>query len=316
MKYFELNSGQSIPAVGLGTWKAEGEAARTAVSSALRTGYRHIDCAWLYGNEKQVGQGIADVLAEGVVPRERLFVTSKLWNSFFRPQDVERGLEDSLTKLGLEYVDLYLLHWPMPLRPGTGVPQSPEDFVRLTELPLERTWDALIKLKERGLVRAIGVSNFGPRRLKALIASTGFAPAVNQVELHPYNPWPELLDTCAECGVHATAYAPLGSLDRPAFMKQPDEPHLLDHPVVEETAANLGVTPAQLLIAWAIARGTSAIPKSTHPGRIAENLAAADLTLPATALAALSGIPQRFRFVNPTPMFIQGVNYEGDSFWD
>jgi alcohol dehydrogenase (NADP+) len=304
-----------MPALGLGTWKSADDAAYRAVKHALAVGYRHIDCAWIYLNEEQVGRAVRESLTEGVLTREELFVTSKLWNSFHDPADVEPGCRESLAKLGLDYVDLYLMHWPMAYPRSVMMPESREDFVPLSELPLATTWHAMARLVDAGLARAIGVSNFSVSKIRGLLDAGGPLPAVNQVELHPYNPQPELLAGCAELGVHVTAYSPLGSADRPDMMRGSDDPILLEHPVVRETAAAEGITPAQLLIAWALARGTSVIPKSENPKRIEENFAAAEIELSAGARAALDGIEQRFRYVNPEGMFIPGVTYEGESFW-
>jgi alcohol dehydrogenase (NADP+) len=317
MKRFELNDGHSIPALGLGTWKAaSGDETYAAVKTAIAVGYRHIDCAMLYANEADVGRAIQDSIKDGVVRREDLFVTSKYWNSAHSAAGVQSSLRNSLTDLGLEYLDLYLMHWPIALRDGVTLPSGPKDFIPLSECTLASTWAATEGVKAAGLCRSIGVSNFGPQRLSAFIETVDTPPAVNQVELHPYNPQPELLSTCESLGVHLTAYSPLGSLDRPAMMKQANEPALLHSDLVTGIATDLGVTPAQVLIAWAISRGTSVIPKSANPERIAQNLAAAEVTLPDTAKQALDSVEARFRFVDPKGLFIKGVNFDGDSFWD
>ena len=311
---FPLNDGHAIPALGLGTWKSADDDAYRAVKEALRVGYQHIDGAWIYGNEEQVGRALAESVAEGVVAREDVFVTTKLWNCFHRPEDVEKGCRESLAKLGLEQVDLYLVHWPIAFRPGVIMPEDEEGFLPLSEAPLAATWEAMLALREKGLAKSVGVSNVSPSTLRQLVADTGVAPAVNQVELHPYNPQPELMATCAELGVHLTAYSPLGSMDRPPTRKGEDEPPLLKSPKVAAVADAEGLTPAQLLIAWAIARGTSVIPKSTNAGRIAENFAAGEATPGADALAALDAIETRYRYVNPSSLLRPGITHDGD-FW-
>ncbi|MBE7382771.1 MAG: aldo/keto reductase [Leptolyngbya sp. SIO1E4] len=315
MKTFTLNDGNVIPAFGLGTWKSHEGDAYQAVKEALRIGYHHIDGAWIYGNEAEVGRGICESIAAGVIAREDVFVTSKLWNSFHAPEAVEAGCRETLTAFGLDYLDLYLMHWPVAFRPGTVMPQDPEGFWPLPEMPLAKTFEAMVKLRDQGLVKSVGVSNFSISKLERLIAACGVTPAVNQVELHPYHPQTELLAYCRKQGIHLTAYSPLGSRDRPDSMKAVDEPPLLDNETVKSIAAEEGLTPGQLLIAWAIDRGTSVIPKSTHPDRIAQNLAAASHTLSAKARSAIDAIDIHFRYVNPQSWFIPGVTYEGSGFW-
>ncbi|NER82524.1 MAG: aldo/keto reductase [Leptolyngbya sp. SIO1D8] len=304
-----------MPAFGLGTWKSHKGDAHQAVKEAIRIGYRHIDGAWIYQNEEEVGQAICESIAAGVVAREDLFVTSKLWNSFHAPEDVATGCRETLTALGLEYVDLYLIHWPVAFRPGILMPDKPEGFWPLPEMPLAKTFEAMLQLKEQGLVKSVGVSNFSISKLQQLIAESGAVPTVNQVELHLYNPQNDLLAYCGDQGSHLTAYSPLGSRDRPDSMKANNEPPLLENETVQAIAATEGLTPAQLLIAWAIDRGTSVIPKSANPVRIAENLQAASHTLSSQARDQLNQIDVQFRYVNPTGWFLPGVTYQGNDFW-
>jgi alcohol dehydrogenase (NADP+) len=315
MKTFTLNDGNAIPALGLGTWKSQEDSAYQAVKEALRIGYRHIDGAWIYENETEVGRAIRESITEGVVTRDEVFLTSKLWNSFHAPDDVEKGCRDTLTMLGLEYVDLYLMHWPIAFRSGTVLPEGREGFWSLSEVPLAKTFEAMLKLCDKGLVKSVGVSNFSVSKLEQLSIQSGVVPTVNQVELHPYNPQNELLDYCRDNSIHLTAYSPLGSLDRPAQMKRSDEPPLLENQVVKSVAAEEGLTPGQLLIAWAIDRGTSVIPKSTNPDRIAQNFAAGSHALSAKAREKLDGIDTRFRYLDLQDWFIPGVTYQGGDFW-
>ncbi len=317
MKRFELNDGHSIPALGLGTWKAaSGDETYAAVKTAISVGYRHIDCAMLYGNEADVGRAIGDCIQDGVVQREELFITSKYWNSAHSAAGVQSSLRTSLQDLGLEYLDLYLMHWPIAFRDGVILPSGPRDFLSLSDCTLASTWAATEQVKAAGLCRSIGVSNFGPKRLSAFIETVQTVPAVNQVELHPYNPQAGLLETCTKHGVHLTAYSPLGSLDRPPMMKQANEPPLLKSDLVTSLAKELDVAPAQVLIAWALSRGTSVIPKSANPERIAQNLAATEVVLPDEAKKALDSIEARFRYVDPTGFYVKGINFDGESFWD
>ena len=315
MKTVTLNDGNVIPAFGLGTWKSHENSAYRAVKEALRIGYRHIDGAWIYGNEAEVGRAIRESIEADVVAREDIFLTSKLWNSFHAPADVESGCRETLKLLGLDYLDLYLIHWPVAFRPGIVMPQDSEGFWPLPEVPLAKTFEALVQLRDKGLVKSVGVSNFSISKLEQLIVESGVVPAVNQVELHPYNPQAELLNYCREKGIHLTAYSPLGSRDRPDSMKDSNEPPLLENEAITAIAAEEGLTPAQLLIAWAMDRGTSVIPKSTNPDRIAQNLTAASHTLSAKARSAIDNIGIHFRYVNPQSWFIPGVTYEGGDFW-
>lgn len=315
MKTYKLNDGNKIPAFGLGTWKSPEGEVRQAVKEALRVGYRHIDGAWIYQNEKEVGQGIHEAIDAEIVTREEIFVTSKLWNTFHDPDDVEKGCQETLTALGLDYIDLFLMHWPIAFRPGKSQHKAPEDFLPLAEMLLSKTFEAMLKLREKNLVKSVGVSNFTVSKLKQLIDESGAVPAMNQVELHPYNPQTELLAYCREQGICVTAYSPLGSSDRPDSMKAKDEPPLLENETVKATADKEGVTPAQLLIAWALSRDTVVIPKSTNAGRIAQNLAATEHNLSDEARAALDNIDIRYRYVSPKGWFFPGITYEGESFW-
>ncbi|MEO1394719.1 MAG: aldo/keto reductase [Cyanobacteria bacterium J06634_5] len=315
MKSIMLRDGNTIPAFGLGTWKSPKGEVRKAVAEALRVGYRHIDAAWIYQNEAEVGAGINDAIQAGDVTREDMFVTSKLWNTFHAPEAVETGCQETLSALGLEYLDLYLIHWPVAFKPGIEQHNSREDFWSITELPLSETFSAMLKLRDKGLVKSVGVSNCGLSILKKLVAESDEAPAMNQIELHPYNRQTALLQYCHDNNIAVTAYSPLGSGDRPQSMKQKGEPPLLENEVVNAIATKEGITPAQLLIAWAIDRDTVVIPKSTNPDRIAENLAAATHTLSSEARSALDNIDIQYRYVSPNAWFIPGVTYEGDSFW-
>ncbi len=300
MKRFGLVGGGSIPALGLGTWLSPAGEVGPVIREAIRQGYRHIDCARAYGNEAEIGKALEAAFAAGDVRREDLFVTSKLWNDAHEPDRVRPALERTLKDLRLDHLDLYLIHWPVALKPKTGAPKSADDFFDPTTLPVLATWRALEACAREGLVRHLGVSNFGPRRVEELVASAEVPVAVNQVERHPLLAQRDLLARCAAHDVHVTAYAPLGSRGRPASMANPEEPNLFQHPVIARIAEGRHATPAQVLLAWGIARGTSVIPKTTHPDRLRENLAAADLALPPEDLGALDALDRGHRFVDGT----------------
>ncbi len=316
MRTLSFQGGDTMPALGLGTWQSRPDAVYEAVKEALRIGYRHIDCAFIYGNETEVGRALEESFAAGVCRREELWITSKLWNNAHHPEHVRPALQNTLAALRLDYLDLYLMHWPVALRAEVSLPAQPEDYIPLEELPVATTWAAMEPLVEAGLCRHIGVSNFSVKKLAGLLEVAERKPEVNQVELHPYLPQNPLVDFCAAQGVHITAYSPLGSPGRPAGLKAADEPRLLEDAVVASVAARREVSPAQVLIAWSLHRGLSVIPKSVNPGRIAQNLAAAEVELDAADLAALAGLDRGRRYVTGVFWTTPGSPYTLENLWD
>jgi len=304
-----------MPALGLGTWKSEPEEVYRAVRSAIEVGYRHIDCAAIYLNEEEVGRALVDAFQAGDAKREEMWITSKLWNDSHAPEHVRPALETSLKKLQLDHLDLYLIHWPVALRHGIELPRGPEDFLSVSEVPLASTWEAMLKVSGQGLARQVGVSNFSKRKIEQVHNATGQTPAVNQIELHPYLQQDTLVAACSELGVAVTAYSPLGSPDSAAMMGRDDDILLTQHPTVAQIAHAHGATPGQVLIAWALARGTSVIPKSVNPGRIAENWAARDLTLTLADMTAIAALDRHQRMVDGRFWFI-GETYSPQTLWD
>lgn len=281
----KLITSASIPVVGLGTWKSEKGQVRTAVIEAIRAGYRHIDAAAVYGNEAEVGDALNQVWSEGVVTREDVFVTSKLWNTDHGR--VRGACLKTLKDLQLNYLDLYLIHWPYSGRPGPSV--AP---------PLAATWAAMEALVDEGLVRAIGVSNFSVKKTAALIEGARVVPAVNQVEAHPYWRNQELIDFCHSKSIHVTAYSPLGSPDSAGIMQRADDtPSVMRDPLVVQIAQRTGKSVAQVLIRWAVQRGTSVLPKSVHPERIAANFDVFDWQLSDADFKALSSLELQMRML-------------------
>ncbi|KAI8384269.1 NADP-dependent oxidoreductase domain-containing protein [Radiomyces spectabilis] len=287
---FQLNTGQTIPAIGLGTWQSKPNEVYHAVLAALESGYRHIDTAYVYRNEKQVGQAIKD----SGIPRDQLFITTKLWNTSHRPELVASALEQSLDNLQLDYIDLYLMHWPIAFQPSERmVPKDENGEIALDSVDFCATYAAMEKLDKKK-VRAIGVSNFSIPNLQKLLATAKIIPAVNQVELHPYLPQKELLKFCHEENIHVTAYSPLGSTDSP----------LIQEPIVLEVANKYNTTPAQVLISWGIQRKCSVIPKSVTPSRIKQNKETIQLELSdIQRLDQLSQSEHARRLVDPSPFW-------------
>jgi alcohol dehydrogenase (NADP+) len=316
MTHFTFSNGDRMPMLGLGTWKSAPGEVLTAVREALALGWRHVDCAPIYGNEAEVGQALAEAFAAGSVRREELWLTSKLWNDAHAPEAVEPALRKTLSDLRVEQLDLFLIHWPVVFRPGIGFPQSGADFLPLAECPLADTWAAMEAVRDAGLCRHIGVSNFSVAKLAGLVGQARTRPEVNQVELHPYLQQPALLAWCAAQGVHLTAYSPLGSPDRPGRLQAEQAPVLLEDPVVRGIAERHGAAPAQVLLAWSLQRGVSAVPKSVNPARLAQNLAAADLDLTPEDMAALAGLDRHARYISGDLWAPPGSPYTLANLWD
>ena len=263
-----LNNGVEMPQLGFGVWQVPDDEAETAVATALEAGYRSIDTAAIYGNEEGVGKAVA---ASGI-PRQDLFVTTKLWNSDHGYDATLRAFDTSLEKLGLEYVDLYLIHWPLPSR---GL------FVE--------TYKAFEKIYADGRAKAIGVSNFLPEHLRTLLAATSVIPAVNQIEMHPHLQQHGARDFHAEQGIATEAWSPLGQ-----------GKGLLEVPAIVAIAQKHGRTPAQIVLRWHVQLGNIAIPKSVTPSRIRENIEVFDFSLDDEDLAAISALNEDRR-IGPDP---------------
>nr|CDS26971.1 aldo keto reductase family 1 member B4 [Hymenolepis microstoma] len=265
----KLNSGYEIPQIAFGTFEAPRDEVYKAVKEAFDAGYRHIDCAMLYANEKEVGQAIAESMEKHNLKREDIFVTSKLWCDRHDPKDVKRSCEESLKDLGLEYLDLYLIHWPVSfhLRGDVGFDFNDSSRLVLEDHKLEDTWREMEKLVPAGLAKSVGVSNFNKRQLEHIIKHGTMLPAVNQIEVHLHWLNTKLIDFCHSKGIQVEAYAPFGS---PGFIKEKFESLFQLKPVVE-IANKHKVTPAQVLIRHALQRNIVVIAKSVTPERIHKN---------------------------------------------
>ncbi len=316
MENLTFKNGDKMPAIGLGTWKSDPGEVYDAVVSAIESGYRHIDCAAIYGNEKEVGEALQKVFSDDTVKREDLWVTSKLWNNSHRQEQVIPALENTLKDLQLEYVNLYLMHWPVALKEGTAFPKSADDFLSLEEVPISKTWSGLERAQQEGLAKHIGVSNFSEKKIKEIIQHGTSKPEMNQVEMHPYLQQKELVAYCKEEGIHMTAYSPLGSGDRPARSKKEDAPVLMDDKTIHKIAEQHDCSPAQVLISWAVQRGTSVIPKSVNPKRIQQNINAAKVNLSDEDMKTIAGLDKHYRFIDGAFWAMEGNSYSLAGLWD
>lgn len=287
----KLNNGVELPLFGLGTWQSPADEVSRAVEHALRKGYRLIDTATIYGNEQDVGLGIKN----SNVAREDFFLTTKLWNSDHDPKHVPVALDESLKRLGVEYVDLYLMHYPCALDKA----KSLEGEIEVRDIDYAETWRAMEKLLDTGKVRAIGVSNFSKQEMENLLQSCTVKPAVHQMEMHPYLKQDEFLQWHNDHGIHVTAYSAFGN-QNPTYQLA-EEPRILSHPKVVGLAGKIGKTPAQVLVAWALKRGTSVIPKSITTSRIDENLIGATTELTDEEFAIVDGLGYCIRYCDYGP---------------
>ena len=316
MKMLSFANGETIPIIGLGTWKANSGEVYRAVKEAVRSGYRHIDCAPIYGNEAEVGRALSELFKSDEIERDQLWVTSKLWNNAHAPQDVEPALVKTLADLGLENLDLYLIHWPVLIERELLYPTSGKDLVSLDQIPISETWKAMEALVDKGLCKHIGVSNFSVAKIEILLESARIRPEMNQVELHPYLQQTKMVQYCAAESIHLTAYAPLGSADRPIQLKAENEPVLLDDPVIRDIAEKYSATAAQILISWAIHRNVAVIPKSIHPERLKENLESAKISLSTADLAELERLDRHHRYITGSFWAMEGSPYTLENLWD
>ena len=295
--------------MGLGTWKMPKADAPGMVQEAIRVGYRHLDCACDYGNEVEVGAGIAAALKAGLCRREDLWVTSKLWNTYHEPKHVRAACERSLRDLGLDVLDLYLVHFPIALAyvpfeeryPPEWFfdPTAAQPVMKPVNVPYADTWGAMEELQRAGLVKRIGVCNLTISLLREVLSGCSIRPAVHQMEMHPYLAQPRQVRYCQQEKIAVTAFSPLGAPSYvPLGMAKADD-SVLNDPVVKSIALAHGKSTAQTVLRWGVQRGCAVIPKTRQPTRLVENLAVFDFALTAAEMDAISALDRHQRYNDP-----------------
>lgn len=315
-----LASGARMPALGLGTFGSD-HAAPTQIAGAVETaiglGYRHIDCASVYGNEAEIGVALKSAMASGV-KREDLWITSKLWNDKHGEEDVIPSCMKSIADLGLDYLDLYLVHWPFPNfhPPGCDVTSRSGDSRAYVHEDFLRTWRQMERLVDMGLVKHIGTSNMTVPKLRRLLPDTRIRPAVNEMELHPHFQQPQLFDFVLGENIVPVGYCPLGSPHRPERDRTPEDTSPLEDPVVLAIAGAHGIHPAAVCLKWAVQRGQAAIPFSTKPANLEANLRAMiEDPLGSEEMSRIAGIDRNCRLIKGQ-VFLWKENQSWEDLWD
>ncbi len=316
-----LNNGSQMPAIGLGTFGSDhvsNDAVAQAVKTAIEMGYRHIDCASVYGNEAEIGQVLSETLASGTVSRDELWITSKLWNDKHAEEDVIASCQKSLADLQLDYLELYLVHWPFPNfhAKGCDVSSRSPDAKPYIHANFMKTWRQMEKLVEMGLVKNIGTSNMTQPKLELLLADAAIKPVINEMEIHPHFQQQELYDYVVSQDIQPVGFCPIGSPARPERDKSADDTVDTEDPVLCEIAAKHGLHPATLCVKWAEQRGQIPIPFSTNPRNMLANLKSLTTEkLSDAEMEALSKIDKNCRLIKGQ-VFLWKEGQTWEDLWD
>jgi len=309
MTTIKLNTGDELPSVGLGMWKVELELIPNLIQEAIKAGYRHFDNACDYGNEAEVGNGLQAAYDAGLCQREDLWLTSKLWNTFHEPENVKEACVKSLLDLQTDYLDLYLVHFPIALEyvpietrypPGWFYdPDADAPKMHPINVPIRETWEAMQELVDEGLVKNIGVCNFNVSLIRDLLSYAQIPPAVLQVELHPHLTQQKLLRYCRQAKIAVTGFSPFGASSYvPIGMAEASE-SLLGDAIIQAIADEIGRSPAQVLLRWGVQRGTAVIPKTSKVERLAENLSLFDFELSDVQMTTIDDLNRNRRYNDP-----------------
>ncbi len=304
-----LANGDMLPTVGLGLWKIDNATTSQMVVAAIEAGYRHLDAACDYGNEREAGEGIRQALAQGLCTREELWITSKLWNTFHAREHVRPAIERSLADLGLDYLDLYLIHFPITLKyvspeqrypPGWFFDDSVDQpRMETSGVPIAETWGAMEEVQIAGLTKHIGVSNFGCALIRDLLSYASVRPSVLQVESHPYLVQEKLHRYCQQEQIAYTAFSPLGAGSYVPLGMAEASDSVLEQPIIQEIASRHAKSPAQIVLRWGVQRGTAVIPKTSRVERLRENISLYDFRLSDQEMSHINGLDRQQRYNDP-----------------